>query len=61
MKKKATAHKITLTNIKKRDGSAVPFDPGKIMRAVGKAMYAANEFHVGAPDKITESVLKKLF
>ncbi|MDP3763233.1 MAG: ATP cone domain-containing protein [bacterium] len=60
MKKKAATHTLTLTNIKKRDGSAVLFDSSKIIRAVGKAMHAANEFRVGAPEKITESVLKRL-
>ena len=45
----------------KRDGSLVPFDQGKIARAVERAMRAVEEFTDGAPGKLAEAVTKKLF
>ena len=45
----------------KRDGSLVPFDQGKIARAVERAMRAVEEFKEGAPGKLAEAVTKKLF
>jgi len=44
----------------KRDGSLVPFDVEKIVRATTKAMCAVNEFKPGAPEKITERVATHL-
>lgn len=60
MKKKSTTEKLALTTIIKRDKSKVAFDPKKISRAVEKAMLAAGEFKVGAADKVTEAISKKL-
>ena len=60
MKNKSVTRKLTLATIIKRDASIVPFDAKKITRAVEKAMLAAGEFRVGASDKITEAVSKRL-
>jgi len=49
-----------LVNIVKRDGSVVPFDAHKIALAIEKAMKAAAEFKDGAPERVTEAVVKKL-
>jgi len=60
VKNKSVTRKLTLATIIKRDASIVPFDAKKITRAVEKAMLAAGEFRVGASDKITEAVSKRL-
>ncbi len=61
MKKSAPVHKSKrLSSIIKRDGSVVPFDLDKITRAVEKAMHAATEFKIGAPEKVAEAVKQKL-
>jgi anaerobic ribonucleoside-triphosphate reductase len=46
----STSKSAKLFSIIKRDGSVVPFDANKIARAVEKAMRAAGEFEIGAPD-----------
>jgi anaerobic ribonucleoside-triphosphate reductase len=56
-----TARKSTgLRTIVKRDGSTVPFNADKITRAIEKAMKAAGEFRDGAPESVTEGVVKAL-
>lgn len=61
MKKGAREHIASeLTTIVKRDGSLVSFDVRNIIRAVEKAMHAASEFKIGAPERIAEAVVKKL-
>lgn len=60
MKSNARSRKVILANIIKRDGTVVPFESVKITRAVEKAMHAANEFRVGAPEKVSEAVFKRL-
>ena len=60
MKKSDTAKKSRITQIIKRDGTRVPFEIEKIIKAVEKAMLAAQEFRVGAPKIIAEAVTKKL-
>ncbi|MGB3921867.1 MAG: ATP cone domain-containing protein [Minisyncoccia bacterium] len=60
MKEKSAAKVLSLSTIIKRDKSKVSFDPKKIARAVEKAMIAAGEFKVGAPEAITEAIEKKL-
>ena len=49
-----------ITNIKKRDGSLVPFDAEKIAVAVTKAMKAAGDFKEHAPEKVAKAVAEKL-
>lgn len=49
-----------LTNIIKRDGSAVPFDKEKIAVAVSKAMKAADEFKKENADAVARSVEERL-
>lgn len=60
MKKSALIHKPVLKKIIKRDGSVVSFDLNKIIRAVEKAMVASKEFRAGMPEKISETIYKKL-
>ena len=60
MKEKSAAKELSLSTIIKRDKSKVSFDPKKIARAVEKAMIAAGEFKVGAPEAITDAIEKKL-
>ncbi|MDO8590182.1 MAG: ATP cone domain-containing protein [bacterium] len=61
MKKPVSRAKRTqILSIIKRDGSVVPFDTGKIARAVEKAMRAAGELVNGAPERIAEAVFQKV-
>ncbi len=60
MKNNIALHTSALSTITKRDGSVVPYDMNKIVRAVEKAMHTAKEFKSGAPEKIAEDVSKKL-
>ncbi|OHA92078.1 MAG: ribonucleoside-triphosphate reductase [Candidatus Zambryskibacteria bacterium RIFCSPLOWO2_02_FULL_51_21] len=61
MPKKAPATRPSrLSNIIKRDGSTVPFNPDKITHAVTKALQEAKEYRPGVAEKITESVVRKL-
>ncbi|MDR0549268.1 MAG: ribonucleoside triphosphate reductase [Deltaproteobacteria bacterium] len=46
-----------LTNIKKRDGRSVPFDPTKITNAIAKAGRATAEFDEDKAKELTKSVL----
>lgn len=49
-----------MKNIIKRDGTVAQFDPHKIIRAVSKAMEAAQEYKEGAPEEVAKEVVKKL-
>lgn len=49
-----------ILTINKRDGSTVPFNKEKIAHAVEKAMKSTGEFREGAPEIVTESVVKAL-
>ena len=61
MKKSVSTHKSKkISSIIKRDGSVVSFNIDKIARAVEKAMHAAKEFEIGAPERVAEAVLQKL-
>lgn len=48
------------TQIRKRNGTLVDFEPGRIAIAVGKAMRAAGEFAEGAPERVEASVVEAL-
>ncbi len=48
------------STIVKRDGSVVPFDETKILAAIEKAMRSSGEYREGAPEGITEAVIKEL-
>ena len=56
----STSKSAKIFSIIKRDGSVVPFDSNKIAHAVEKAMHAAGEFTIGAPERVAEAVSKKL-
>lgn len=53
-------HTYTLTSIRKRDGSVVPFDVRKIISAVEKALRAAREYRDGAAESVAKAVTQKL-
>ncbi|MEX0930972.1 MAG: ATP cone domain-containing protein, partial [Candidatus Paceibacterota bacterium] len=59
MKKKVPVNTFVST-IVKRTGAVVPFNIEKIVRAVEKAMYAADEYKLDAPAKIAQAIVKKL-
>jgi anaerobic ribonucleoside-triphosphate reductase len=48
------------SHITKRNGSLVPFDRQKVLSAIEKAMRAAGEYADGAPDLVTNAVVKSL-
>ncbi len=48
------------STIIKRDGSTAPFDTGKIVGAVDKAMQAAGELRAGAPERVAEAIVAHL-
>lgn len=49
-----------LTTIKKRNGTAAPFERTKIVIAVGKAMKSVGEFEESAADTVARAVEKRL-
>ena len=49
-----------IKNIIKRNGYIAPFDPGKVITAVGKAMRAAGEYAEDAPEDIAAAVVREL-
>lgn len=59
-KAKTLSNPIRLFNIKKRDGTLVPFIEDKIATAVNKAMLASGEYREGSPKKISQAITKIL-
>ena len=51
---------LTLTTVRKRDGSSVVFDPAKIRSAISRAGAAAGEFDDAAAGPLAEQVVKVL-
>ncbi|MCR4279631.1 MAG: ATP cone domain-containing protein [Candidatus Zambryskibacteria bacterium] len=59
-KSKPVNNSPKLFNIRKRDGTLVPFIEEKIATAVQRAMFASKEYRGGAPEKISIAITKVL-
>ncbi len=55
-----TASEQKITHIIKRSGRKVPFNQGKVTRAIEKALHATGVYKSGAPEKITKAVIAEL-
>ena len=55
-----TTESGSLTHVIKRSGRKVPFNKGKIARAIEKALHATSSYKPSTPDKITKAVVAEL-